>query len=298
MNDTPNEQPSAAPMNCAFALLEPADLEFLGEVLGVRGSARGGTPGSGDAARGADGSAAAGEEGAGTRTSARRRAELLHELRYAGSSDIMYAARRAMGSEPGVSFEEVVRDVARTLGVSDPPARPEAAGGAAIGSGPTGSTSTGSPPKDASRALVEHVATEHAAATFGKLPREEQQKMLEDLGVEREKAAAFLARSAGVFALPALIQAFNHFVVQGLIKTVLFGSIAKFIGARLAGQLFTFLAGRMPWWVGWIGPAAWTASIGWTAIDLQGPAYRKTVPAVLYLGLCSLRERAAAPGAP
>lgn len=273
-----NEQPSAAPVNSAFALLEPADLEFLGGILGVGESAA--DAAAGDAAE----DAAAGEGGAGIEASARRRAELLHELRYAGSSDIMYAARRAMGNEPGVSFEEVVRDVARTLGVSDP----------TLGvSNPTARTVAAgdSPTEDASRALVEHVATEHAAATFGKLPRDEQQKMLEDLGVEREKAAAFLARSAGVFALPALIQAFNHFVVQGLIKTVLFGSIARFIGARLAGQLFAFLAARMPWWVSWVGPAAWTASIGWTAIDLQGPAYRKTVPAVLYLGLCSLREK-------
>ena len=94
-------------------------------------------------------------------------------------------------------------------------------------------------------------------------------------------------------AVPALIQAFNFFVVEGLIRTVLFGSIARFIGSRLAGQLFAFLAARMPWWVTWVGPAAWTASIGWTAVDLQGPAYRKTVPAVLYLGLCSLRDRGA-----
>jgi len=232
-----------APLNDAFAILEPADLEFLEGILGL----------------GSDGDAVDDLDG--------RRRALLHELRYAGSSDIMYAIRRATGAEPGVSFEEVVRDVAQTL-------RVPAAG-------------------DTPRALVEHVASAHAAATFGKLPREEQQRMLEDLGVEREKAAAFLARSAGIFAVPALIQAFNFFVVEGLIRTVLFGSIARFIGSRLAGQLFAFLAARMPWWVTWVGPAAWTASIGWTAVDLQGPAYRKTVPAVLYLGLCSLRERGA-----
>jgi len=261
----------SAPLNDVFSLLDPADLAFLAGILGVP-------------ARTAEG-------GESTATSAGDAEELLRELRYAGSSDIMYAARRAMGSEPGVSFEEVVLDVARTLGVSDP--RRAMNDGQAAGR----AAGSGGAPVDRSRALVEHVAAEHAAATFAKLSREEQQKILEDLGVEREKAAAFLARSAGVFALPALIQAFNFFVVQGLIKTILFGSIAKFIGARLASQLFTFLAGRMPWWVGWIGPAAWTASIGWTAIDLQGPAYPKTVPAVLYLGLCSLRERNA-PAAP
>lgn len=114
---------------------------------------------------------------------------------------------------------------------------------------------------------------------------------LYELGVEKEKAKAFLARSAGVFALPMLIEAFNIVIVQGLIKTIIFGTIAKIIGSQLAGRLFAFLVARMPWWVSWIGPAAWTLSLGWTAFDLQGPAKRKTIPVVLYLGLCSLREK-------
>ena len=80
-------------------------------------------------------------------------------------------------------------------------------------------------------------------------------------------------------------------IVQGLIKTIIFSTIARIIGSQLAAKLFTFLVGRMPWWVSWVGPAAWTLSIGWTAFDLQGPATRKTIPVVLYLGLCSLRER-------
>lgn len=113
--------------------------------------------------------------------------------------------------------------------------------------------------------------------------------MLEELGVEKEKAAAFLKRSAGVFALPMLIEAFNIVIVQGLIKSIIFGTIAKIIGQQLANRLFAFLVGRLPWWVNWIGPAAWTLSIGWTTIDLQGPAKRKTIPIVLYLGLCSMR---------
>jgi len=137
---------------------------------------------------------------------------------------------------------------------------------------------------------VEFIAQEYATQQFANLSPEEQQQMLEDLGVEREKAEDFIKTSAGVFALPMLIEAFNYVIVQGLIKTIIFGTIAKIIGTQLANRLFTFLVGRLPWWVSWIGPAAWTLSIGWTTIDLQGPAKRKTIPVVLYLGLCSLRE--------
>ena len=192
--------------------------------------------------------------------------EFVSSLRYLGSSDLAYAFRSITGSEPGVSFQEIVRDVASGLKVARP----------------TGSTD---------REMVEKVATDYATQQFADLTAEEQQKMLEELGVEKEKAAAFIKRSAGVFALPMLIEAFNIVIVQGLIKTIIFGTIAKIIGSQLAGRLFTFLVGRMPWWVSWIGPAAWTLSIGWTTIDLQGPARRKTIPIVLYLGLCSLRER-------
>jgi uncharacterized protein YaaW (UPF0174 family) len=178
----------------------------------------------------------------------------------------MYAARWMIGGDPGTPFSTVVRDVAKSLKV-DPP------------------------PLGTAREMVEKVATDYATKAFSELSPEEQQKMLEDLGVEREKAVAFLKRSAGVFALPMLIEAFNAVIVQGLIKTIIFGTIAKIIGRQLANRLFTFLAGRLPWWVSWIGPAAWTLSIGWTALDIQGPARRKTIPIVLYLGVCSLRER-------
>lgn len=192
--------------------------------------------------------------------------QLETTIRYLGSSDIMYAARFVTGGDPGAPFAGIVRDVATSLKV-DPP------------------------PLGTDREMVEKVATDYATKTFSELSPEEQQKMLEDLGVEREKAVAFLKRSAGVFALPMLIEAFNIVIVQGLIKTIIFGTIAKIIGRQLAGRLFSFLAGRLPWWVSWVGPAAWTLSIGWTALDIQGPARRKTIPIVLYLGVCSLRER-------
>ena len=113
--------------------------------------------------------------------------------------------------------------------------------------------------------------------------------MLESLGVEQERAASFIKKSAGVFALPMLVEAFGSLVVNGLIKNIIFGLIGKIIGHQLAMRLFNFIVGRFPWWVSWIGPVAWTVSIGWTAFDVQGPAYRKTIPIVLYLGLCSMR---------
>ena len=112
--------------------------------------------------------------------------------------------------------------------------------------------------------------------------------MLENLGVQTEEAVDFVKRSAGVYTIPVLIQTFSVVVVDGLIKRVLFGAIARIIGKALSDKLFSLIVSRLPWWVGWIGPVAWTASLSWTAVDVSGPAFRKTIPVTLYLGICSL----------
>lgn len=192
--------------------------------------------------------------------------QVEREIRYLGSADFAYLFRKATEREPGVPFTEIVRDAAKTLKVKL----------ASLGT---------------DREMLEALVQEYATQQFANLSPEEQQELLENLGVERERAASFLKKSAGVFAVPTLIQAFGTIVVHGLIKTVIFGLIAKIIGRQLAMRLFNFLFSRLPWWVTWIGPAAWTLSIGWAALDIQGPASRKTIPIVLYLGLCSLREK-------
>lgn len=209
------------------------------------------------------------EAGAKPETRAEIEALLEKEIRYLGSAEAFYVLRSLTGQEAGVPFSEIVRDVAGQLKVPY--------------------TGLGTESEQVAR-----IAEEFATRQFAGLKPEEQQRLLEELGVEREKAAAFLKRSAGVFALPLLVETFNAVIVQGLIKTVIFGTIARILGKQLAGRLFAFLAARLPWWVTWVGPGIWALSIGWTALDLQGPATRKTVPIVLYLGLCVLRERAAA----
>ena len=191
--------------------------------------------------------------------------QIERELRYLGSADVAYFIRWATGRPPGVPFREILGDVARHLKIK-------------------------AQPLGTDREVLEDLVQRYATEQFGRLSPEEQQRMLEELGVERGQAAAFIKKSAGVFAVPVLVQAFGLLVVEGLIKTVIFGTIAKIVGRQLSNRLFGLLAARLPWWVTWVGPAAWTASISWAVADLQGPAYRKTVPAVLYLGLCCLRD--------
>ncbi len=195
---------------------------------------------------------------------------LEHEIRYLGSSDVAYGLRKALGKTPGVAFSAIVRDAANVLKV---PVR-------RLGT---------------DREVLCELVEDYVTREFSRRSRQEQQELLESLGIDRKRAAAFLKRSAGVFALPVLVQAFGTLVVDGLIKTMLFGLIAQILGRQLSARLFSFLFSRIPWWVGWIGPAAWTAAIGWTALDIQGPARRKTIPIVLYLGLCCMRQKGEVP---
>ena len=190
------------------------------------------------------------------------------ELRFLGSSKVSYQARKAVGITPGASLTSIIRDAADVLKI--PPRR------------------------DATdREMLSGLVEDYATWEFGRLEPKDQQQMLENLGIERKRAVAFLKRTAGIFALPIMVDAFGIIVVQGLVKTVIFGIIARIIGQKLAMSLLAFLFSKVPWWVGWVSPGAWALSIGWTALTLQGPTRRKTVPIVLYLGLCCMRQDAA-----
>lgn len=186
-------------------------------------------------------------------------------LGYLGAHDAAYALREATGQRPGVGVNTVIAEAARALGMHAP--------------------EHGTP-----RERCERVVETHTLRTWRELPRDEQQRLLEDLGVERQRALDFVKTASGVYAFPVLIGAFNAIVVQGLIKMVIFGTITKIVGARISALLFGQLLARMPWWAAWLGPASLALSAGWTALELGGPALRKTVPAVLYIGLVSLRS--------
>ncbi len=196
-------------------------------------------------------------------------AEIERALAYLGSSDVAYVLREASGQTPGVSLDEVVDDAAKALGIAIPRRAMSF------------------------RRRVEAVAEAHAAKTLAGMTPEAQQRFLEDAGVERQQAARFVKTAAGVFAFPALVAAFEALVVERLLRGVVFGTIAKLVGRRISGALFGALLARTPWWLRAIGPASLALSVGWTLVDLAGPALRKTVPAVLYLGLVSHRARLA-----
>ncbi len=247
-------------------LLEPAtpeDYRFLGQLLTSPVS----LSNDGPLKRSIDAYLSARSSGSPQAVALRREADAQIEraLRYFGSSDVGHTVRGSVGMEAGVSLDVIVGDVARHLNVDLP-------SGARL-------------PEE-----IEALAQRHVERTFASMAPADRQRALEELGVEARQARSFLTQSASVFALPVLIRAFDVVVVQGLVRNLIFGTITRYVGKRVAGTLLGALVARLPWWTRVVGPLSWAFSIGWTALSLQGPAYRKTVPAVLYLGLIGLRS--------
>ncbi|AHJ77509.1 hypothetical protein C813_20290 [Kosakonia sacchari SP1] len=78
-------------------------------------------------------------------------------------------------------------------------------------------------------------------------------------------------------------------IALGIVETIIVSLIAQMIGREAAKQLVKELLKRNPW-INSLGPILWAISGAWIAYDLQGPAYRKTVPICLYLGIVALRD--------
>lgn len=194
---------------------------------------------------------------------------LEREIRYVGSADIAYVARKLIkGEEPaGVSFREIIDDVSSKMKVKQKQ----------IGS---------------IEARLERLVRSVSEKTFLSMSPEQQRKLLDESGVGREQQDQFFAKLAENTAalLPLLLSLLGPEVTANLMQGLAVIVISKLIGKEAAKKLIEELAKRFPWWSEWIGPIAWALSLSWLAFDLQGPAYRKTIPIMLYLGIVGLRD--------
>lgn len=190
------------------------------------------------------------------------------QIRYYGSSDIAYITRSIFSSgDGGVSAEELIADVCDKLSVK-------------IKLG--GST----------EAKLERLVTAVVEKElFSKTP-EELRKAFEELGIANAKADLFiehLKKNGKVAILPVVIEVLGPKIALAVIETIIISLIAQIVGREAAKVLIKELVKRNPW-INALGPIVWALSGAWLAIDLQGPAYRKTVPICLYLGVVGMRD--------
>ncbi|MGN2250263.1 hypothetical protein ACFWZ1_09335 [Frateuria sp. GZRe14] len=193
--------------------------------------------------------------------------DLLDEqIRYFGSADLAYFARAVSSRDPGISSSELVADVCEKLKV-----------------------------KIRQGASIEAMLEQLVAATVDKELRsksaEDLAKTFRDFKIGDKERDLFLehVKTKGEVLVPLLIEVLGPKVATGVIETVVVGIIARFIGQQAAKKLVTEVIKRNPW-LNALGPAVWVASGAWLAFDMQGPAFRKTIPICLYLGLVALRD--------
>lgn len=89
--------------------------------------------------------------------------------------------------------------------------------------------------------------------------------------------------------MPILLKVLGQKITLGIIETIIVSLITQIIGREAAKVLVKEIMKRNPW-INALGPAVWVLSGAWLAFDLQGPAYRKTIPICLYLGIVALRD--------
>lgn len=189
------------------------------------------------------------------------------QIRYYGSSDIAYIFRSFFSEEAGVSAEEVVSDVAKKMNTK---------------------VKLGASLERSLEILVTSIVEKELQ---DKSPKE-LKEYFEKIGVgdaDTQDILNFMKNNAKVAILPALLKILGPEVTLSIIQSIIITIIGKFISRKAAEKLINELVQRSPW-LNALGPVIWVLSASWLVFDLQGEAYRKTVPICLYLGIVALRD--------
>lgn len=193
---------------------------------------------------------------------------LEKQIRYYGSSDAAYVARQLVGKDPGVTSEELIKDVCKKVKVN-------------IKMG--GSVET----------LLERLVLSTVEKELAQKSPEELAAYFDTQGLSEKEKEAILRKieSEGkLAALPAFYAVLGEKVAMKIIQSIAISVLAAIIGKEAASALVKQLVSKLPGQA--LGPIIWAVSAVWVAFDLQSAAFRKTIPICLYLGIVSLRDGA------
>ncbi|HEV7442485.1 MAG TPA: hypothetical protein VGO18_07800, partial [Steroidobacteraceae bacterium] len=180
--------------------------------------------------------------------------EIADHLRNMGSNDI---ARLFRGGD-GVAYEEVVRDVGEKL------------------------KAEGVSPSNAVTRNEELIIEKIFADTLNSMSEEEKRVLFRSMNLDVKDVP--LASGSAVL-MPILLRQFGGFatyrfavIIANMVSRALLGTGLSFA----TNAVITRTVGTL------LGPIGWIATGAWLAVDLAGPAFRKTVPAVLYVAALRL----------
>lgn len=189
------------------------------------------------------------------------------QIRYFGSSEIGYLWRTVFSDDAGISATELIDDVCEKLKVT---------------------IKVGGSVEAKLERLVKAVVEKEL---LSKTP-DELRKAFRDFGIGEAKAEHildFIKKNGKVAVLPILLEIAGPVITLTIIEAIIIGLITALVGREAAKAIVKEMIKRNPW-LNALGPVVWVISGGWLAFDLQGPAYRKTAPICLYLGIVALRD--------
>jgi hypothetical protein len=205
------------------------------------------------------------------RTGAREplHAAIEGSLRRAGSSEIGWAARRVIRRAPSVSTHQVITDVASRLHVLIPP-------------------------MGTVRGRLQRFASALVDKTFLALDPDVQRRLIaEQLDAHPHHGGTepveHIKTAAESIAVPALRASGREKAAKKLAEQIATRGFAAIMGREAAAAVLRAVLPLLSIPAAVAGPVAWGAAAAWLAVDLQGPAYRKTVPAVVNLSLIAAR---------
>ena len=184
-----------------------------------------------------------------TLTDAQKIADYLRKM---GSNDIASLFRNG----EGVMYEEIVCDVGEKLkvkGVS----------------------------KDKSVGLNEELIIQHLFSdALKKMSDEERSALMRSMNLSEKDQGAILAGT--LMASQVMLNQFGGFAVYRM--SVI---LANILARTLLGNGLNFAANAaLVRGVGaFLGPIGWIASGAWLAVEIAGPAFRKTVPAIVHIAM-------------
>lgn len=189
------------------------------------------------------------------------------QIRYYGSSDVAYIFRSLFGNDGGVPAEEVVKDVAEKLKVK---------------------IKLGASTEKILELLVQAIVEKEILSKSDK-ELSEYFKKIKVSDTDIQMILSYLKKNGKVVILPVLLKVLGPEMTFAIIQSIIITILAQFITKKGAEQLIKEILKRYPW-LNSLGPIIWVLSGTWLAFDLQGAAYRKTVPICLYLGIVGLRD--------
>jgi len=189
------------------------------------------------------------------------------EIRYLGSNDAAYLYRKLKGENPaGVELEEIINDVCDVMKIKI----------RRVGT-------IESKLEMFCRAMVDKA--------FFDMSREKQVELLKKMDVSDEAIKIIMdqVNNKKKMLLPVILGLLGKQTAMQIAQAIITAVIAVFIGQQAAKILLANLMTKMPWLAA-LGPIFIAILTGWTIIDFAGPASRKTIPLMLYLGLICLRD--------